>query len=151
MTLTELETLIWSYTIKPVRLIQIGDCIECSSHHKVHGYTRITVNSKEIPLHRFIYELLNGEVSIDLVIRHKCDNRGCCNPDHLTHGTNGDNIRDAVERSSMNKGINNGQCRLTGAQINEIKNSKERSRPLELRYGISRKTVYNIKKGVTHV
>lgn len=150
MTPVEIEKLVWDCTIRPVKLIQVGECIECNSHHKVHGYTRVTVRGKETPLHRLVYEILHGKVSSDLVIRHRCDNRGCCNPDHLIHGTDGDNIRDAVERGDMNKGINNGQCRLTGTQINEIKNSKERSRPLELRYGISRRTVYNIRKGVTH-
>ena len=150
MNIQELTKLLWSVTTKPVLFTQVGDCIECSTHHKCNGYTRISINGNEKPLHRVIYELLKGEVSDQLVIRHKCDNRFCCNPDHLEVGTQGDNVRDAVERGNLNRGIKNGMCKLTGDQINDITKSKARSRVLELQYNVSRKTIYNIRNKKTH-
>jgi hypothetical protein len=39
---------------------------------------------------------------MDFVVRHRCDNSMCVNPDHLEHGTQADNINDAIERGHMN-------------------------------------------------
>jgi hypothetical protein len=40
--------------------------------------------------------LWKGEVA-DLLVRHKCHNKVCCNPDHLLLGTDLDNYYDSVE------------------------------------------------------
>lgn len=41
-------------------------------------------------------------VEIDgLVVRHRCDNPPCVNPNHLETGTQADNIRDALTRDRM--------------------------------------------------
>lgn len=45
--------------------------------------------------YRFIYCALNGvSLSYDEVVRHRCHNRRCINPDHLHIGTREDNSRD---------------------------------------------------------
>lgn len=53
--------------------------------------------------HRFAYCLGNGMVNPeslpkDMVVRHKCDNPLCCNPEHLELGTQLDNINDTRSR-----------------------------------------------------
>ena len=40
----------------------------------------------------------------DVQIRHTCDVRRCCNPEHLATGTAADNAQDAVERGRTNGG-----------------------------------------------
>lgn len=46
--------------------------------------------------HRLSYMLWVGELG-DLLVRHQCHNRICCNPDHLLAGTNLDNWHDSAD------------------------------------------------------
>lgn len=75
-----------------------------SSHRKVgNGYPQImgprTDGTKaQQYTHRVMWEHLNGPVPPGLVVMHTCDNRACCNPDHLTLGTQADNVRDMMAK-----------------------------------------------------
>lgn len=68
----------------------------------VHGYGRWgTVRAgvrQNIFVARASYALTYGEASAGLVIRHRCDNPACFNPEHLIEGTQQDNINDMQER-----------------------------------------------------
>jgi hypothetical protein len=48
--------------------------------------------------HRLAYELLRGPIPDELLLRHKCDNSPCVNPDHLEPGTEKDNSQDMIRR-----------------------------------------------------
>lgn len=54
--------------------------------------------------HRWSFELFNGEIPEGKLIRHKCDNRNCVNPDHLEIGTKKENNQDCRERNSRANG-----------------------------------------------
>jgi len=48
--------------------------------------------------YRFIYCILKEVVAgYDDVVRHRCHNRHCINPDHLEIGSRGDNLQDERE------------------------------------------------------
>ena len=50
---------------------------------------------RQVAAYRLVYCVLNrAVVSEDVVVRHRCHNRLCMNPDHLTEGTRADNKRD---------------------------------------------------------
>lgn len=54
------------------------------------GYKRV---------HRVAWEVVNGPIPGGLYILHKCDNPACFRPDHLSMGTQADNMRDAIKKA----------------------------------------------------
>ncbi|HEY9815721.1 MAG TPA: HNH endonuclease [Candidatus Obscuribacterales bacterium] len=56
---------------------------------------KVRFRGQQFAAYRFIYCALNQEVvSYHDVIRHRCHNRLCINPEHLQKGTRADNQRD---------------------------------------------------------
>lgn len=60
------------------------------------GYGSTSVGRTSRLIHRVSYELFVGPIPAGLMICHKCNNRPCCNPDHLIPGTDRDNFMDQV-------------------------------------------------------
>jgi hypothetical protein len=55
--------------------------------------------------HRVSYRIHNNEwPPVGLVVMHDCDEPACCNPSHLTLGTDADNLRDAVAKGRRHGG-----------------------------------------------
>lgn len=70
-------------------------CLEASQQRA----RRVSINGKQVYAYQFIYWAGNALVpSDDDVVRHKCHNRRCINPVHLTHGTQLENINDTREK-----------------------------------------------------
>jgi hypothetical protein len=69
------------------------------------GYARV-LRGGHFYLHRAVYCEHRGIPADDikgLVVRHKCDNPRCVNPDHLEIGTHQDNMNDKVARGRTPK------------------------------------------------
>jgi hypothetical protein len=65
------------------------------------GYGRFSALGCQSYAHRVSYAIANGGLPPGVVVRHKCDNPPCWNPDHLVVGTHADNAGDAVERDRI--------------------------------------------------
>jgi hypothetical protein len=65
------------------------------------GYGQISYNGRTCSVHRTVYELLNEAIKEGNVIIHSCDNRSCCNPEHLSQGTQKANMQDASSKGRM--------------------------------------------------
>lgn len=50
-------------------------------------------------LHRIVFQAFNGDIAdSSLVVSHKCNNRGCINPDHLELTTQKQNVAEQIRQ-----------------------------------------------------
>lgn len=97
-------------------------CMECTSHYiEKNGYVMYRDGDKKKRMHRFIYEECFGEIPEGMVVRHKCDNRKCINPEHLELGTHQDNSDDARKRGRIKRGEKAGRNKLKEKEVLEIR------------------------------
>jgi hypothetical protein len=65
------------------------------------GARKVRFRGRQMPAYRFIYCVLNEVAAgYDDVVRHRCDNRRCINPDHLEIGSRGENLQDERDFSA---------------------------------------------------
>lgn len=58
-----------------------------------------SVDGKKLLAYRIVYELMTGEeLPSGTFIRHRCDNRVCCNPHHMEKGGHQQNMDDMKDR-----------------------------------------------------
>jgi hypothetical protein len=130
----------------------VDGCFECTSHAlNTDGYPHAHWDYKTVRLSRFIYEECFGEITEGMVVRHKCDNPKCINPEHLELGTQSDNVQDTIDRGRFksNEGIDNPRALLTVEQVRAIKASDKTYVALASDYGVTKGCIANIKQGRT--
>ena len=129
------------------------DCWEWQNAIQSHGYGSVSIGKKgkTALAHRVAYYLTNGDFPTSLCVLHECDNRRCCNPNHLFLGTIQDNNRDMFEKSRHAHGERNGNSKLTIKDVEELRRihkvKKLSYRKLGKRFGISSTTARGIAKG----
>ena len=129
--------------------IDENGCFICTSHKKKpKGY----FNCNTTLLHRFVYEECFGIIPKGYLIRHKCDNRYCINPEHLEIGTHLDNSKDMYSRKRQYHrfGIDHPSAKLTEKDVieimKELKNGAATNK-LAKKYKVGETAIYDIKKG----
>lgn len=80
------------------------------------GYGQVRVDGITLYAHRLSYEMQNGPLGTGLVVLHSCDNPACVNPEHLSSGTQLDNVHDAI-----NKGRASGSKKFSDEDVREIR------------------------------
>ncbi len=91
-------------------------CYLWTGPHSRDGYGILQgTGLKAVRAHRHVWALANGrEIPAGLIVRHKCDNPPCVNPQHLEVGTRADNMADKVQRERAH-------WQLTSAKVREIR------------------------------
>ncbi len=131
------------------------DCWPWTAYCLPGGYGQFGLQAATYLAHRIAYKLAKGDPG-KLYVCHTCDNRKCCNPNHLWLGTRADNMDDMVEkgRAAHLRGVKNGQCVLTRVQVTEIKATLKNYHwgmcgALAKKYGVKLSTISMIKTGKT--
>lgn len=92
------------------------------SKNGFHG--SLWIDGKSVQVHRYAWELTQGEIPNNLFVLHKCDVGMCVNPTHLFLGTQQDNIADMDAKGRSNRpqpGIKNGRAKLSVEDVKEIR------------------------------
>lgn len=133
-----------------VNRLGTNDCWEWTAYRTADGHGQIKMCGKATHAHRAAYQMLVGEIGEGLVVRHTCDNPGCCNPAHLLLGTHEDNVRDRVARNRSARGVDNGRSKLDPDKVLEIKArlaAGETCYGIAKSYGVDPGSIRQIKNG----
>lgn len=102
---------------------QQGECLAWKGFiNPKTGYASLQFNRVHYLAHRFTWLIHRGPIPDGLMVLHTCDNRPCCNPDHLFLGTHQDNMDDAKAKNRFKPplGEAHGQSKLKTKQVLNI-------------------------------
>lgn len=84
-----------------------------------YGAISLNKNTK-LFVHRLSYAYHHNDEPAELVVRHKCHNSLCLNPEHLHTGTNDDNMRDMKEAGRSTFGEKSYHAKLSEQDVKFI-------------------------------
>jgi hypothetical protein len=99
------------------------DCWEWQAGKTWRGYGDFNAENRAYRAHRISYWLKHGPIPDGQCVCHKCDNRGCVNPDHLFLGTKGENTKDMWRkgRAKLPRGDSHWKRVLNSETVMEIR------------------------------
>ena len=97
---------------------------------------------------RVCWEIHYGEIPNGAVVRHSCDNPRCCNPAHLSIGTQADNIDDMIVRARVAVGERASRSKLTAPEVLSIRELYRcggyTMNDLAARFGVANPSIHGI-------
>jgi len=130
-----------------------GDCLEWTAGTFNTGYGQTMAYGKVWGTHRLALHLEGIDTTGHYVL-HSCDNRLCCNPDHLRTGTHQDNMDDRNSRGRQPRGSNHSNTKLTEQDVLDIRAiSSMTQQAIADHYGVTNTAIYLIihRKTWTHI
>lgn len=113
------------------------------------GYGRLKISGRLYSAHRLAFLIANGPIPEGdgyhgTVVRHACDNKACCNPAHLTIGSQRDNCRDTGSRNRA------GPKNLSPEIVASIRSDARAQKVIATEFGVAESTVWKIRTGRLH-
>ena len=109
------------------------------------GYGRLTVHGQAWRAHRYAWMLFAGPIPDGGVIRHDAGcPRNCCNPCHLTIGTQAQNIMDQIVADGHYN------AKLTEDEVRAIRASSKTNRELAAAFGVSDTLISRVRSGIRY-
>lgn len=135
-------------------------CHEWTGKREKSGYGRVSWLGRKRLAHRMAMFLTGklDDLEAEVLVLHRCDNRRCCNPEHLFLGTHSDNTRDAVDKGRQflpyNRGARSGLAKLTEEQVQEIRakyaSGYGTQQKIATDHGVTQMVVSRIVRGVSY-
>lgn len=90
---------------------------------KIKTYGQFDMANTHFYANRVAYFITSGEDPGEFATLHSCDNPPCCNGHHISKGTQGDNVSDAIAKGRRNeaKGEQHGSVFLNTEQVIEAR------------------------------
>jgi hypothetical protein len=136
------------------------DCIEWDRNRDEFGYGMVWGTDGFVGrIHRLAWIEVNGTISEDLCVLHRCDNPACFNVDHLFLGTRADNVADMMAKGRHGGngghggaafGESNANAKLAATDIPVIRSMHAQGhgvRAIGRAYGVAHTTILRILKG----
>lgn len=124
-----------------------NECWPWQGYTNVKGYGYLTVKGKTIFAHRLSLRVAKGVPTfLDAKAMHACDNPPCCNPNHLSWGTQQMNSLDARDKRRLS------WVKIVPSQAAYIKRLLEagyKSHTISKWYQVSPKNIRLIRDGLT--
>lgn len=130
-----------------LRKIDYADngCWEWNGSQDSHGYGKMNFQGRMRRTHVISFIIHRGSIN-EMLVLHSCDNRKCCNPEHLFLGTHADNCLDKVRKNRHARGRMLPTAKLTDALVVEIRKSKESALIMAKRYGVHLSVITHVKE-----
>lgn len=136
---------------EPSHVAGLGPCWLWTGAKDGKGYGQVRRRPKLWQAHRLAYTLTHGDIPEGLVVMHRCDNPTCVNPEHLSLGTQADNMADAAQKDRLATADDLPQTKLTAAQvaraIQEVTDGASTLRELAQEFGVSEATLNSAVRG----
>lgn len=144
------------------------DCWEWQGSKTSAGYGNLSWHGAPVQAHRVAYYLTYGGIALQTGFRHdgkakrykrfvlhRCDNRLCCNPNHLFLGSMRTNMRDAYAKGRKTQPKSgHANAKLTPDQVRnmraEYNAGSVRQVELAAKYGVSQRAVSLIIRHETY-
>ncbi len=102
-----------------------GPCWLWTASKDSGGYGTIGSGGKIRKAHRVSWEMHRGPIPKGLCVLHRCDVRGCVNPEHLFLGTQDDNMKDCAAKGRIRcvpqHGESNPMAKFSSATVARIR------------------------------
>lgn len=111
------------------------------------GYGKAYFSGKYYGVHRYMWQLVYGNIPEGMFVCHTCDTPACCNPSHLYLGTAATNARDRDERGRHQVNV------LSNEQVAAIRTFYKSTSDLPWlarTFKVHPTTVYRIAKSKAH-
>lgn len=118
------------------------------------GYGQFTLNKKYWTTHRYVYTKCKGKIPKGFVVRHMCHNTKCCNPDHLSVGTNRDNYFDSIEKHRKADEKKRKKWIIKGKEYNTLREAAAATKLCQsiiIKYVDPETRIFNIEEYVKNV
>lgn len=144
------------------------ECWEWQGARTSSGYGNLSWHGLHVQAHRVAYYLSVGGIALETGFRregkakqyrrfvlHKCDNRGCCNPNHLFLGSMRANLLDAyAKRRKVQPRSKHINAKLTAAQVVYIRDAYDTGAAIQTQlakqFGVSQRAISLVVRRETY-